>query len=201
MRSSEKILEIEKRFKELLKGVKRKADSNNAPILASDLQAQLQRDPEYQKWSKEMEKVSEELKGALLEEAKDILDECRVAGKAITSVYDLVNGKDSYPSIVPILVKYMDSDYHQRTLEGIVRALTVKEARGIGLPAKLLDLYDKVPMEPEYEGFRWAISNTLWFTVTKKDKDILPRLQKIMSDPNDTTEKNRFIGALKKLGG
>lgn len=148
----------------------------------------------------EKDRLLQKLKEEWAEESKDFLKEIREKGWNIETEYDLVNTKESYPELIPILSKYLDANFNRRILEGIVRALTIKEARGIGLPAKLLDLYDKVPMESEYQGFRWAISNAIWFTVTKKDKDIVPRIQKIINNPNDTTEKNRFLGALKKLG-
>jgi hypothetical protein len=121
-------------------------------------------------------------------------------GYNLNSVYDLVNTKESYPQLIPILIRYLNSNFSKRTIEGIVRALTVKEARGIGLPMKLLDLYEKVPLDTEYEGFRWAITNTIWFTVLKKDKEIAPRIKKIIENENDRIDKKRLIDTLKKLG-
>ncbi|CUU37284.1 HEAT repeats [Armatimonadetes bacterium DC] len=53
------------------------------------------------------------------------------AGMKVTSVWDLVNMKVPYPEAIPVLLEWLPKVRHPKVKEGIVRALTVKEARGV----------------------------------------------------------------------
>jgi hypothetical protein len=49
-------------------------------------------------------------------------------GRRVRSVWDLVNTSESYPEAIPILLEHLTHPYPDRILEGIARALAVREA-------------------------------------------------------------------------
>jgi hypothetical protein len=53
----------------------------------------------------------------------------RKAGVKVSSVWDLVNSAQSYPTAIPVLIDHLQRPYPERVLEGVARALAVKEAR------------------------------------------------------------------------
>jgi hypothetical protein len=144
--------------------------------------------------------LQERMKVELINQSQSLNLELKKFNPKYNQIWDLVNSKDSYGALIPRLIEALNSQFSFRITEGIVRALTVKEARGIDLPTKLLDLYEEIPLETEYEGFRWAITNAIWFTVLKKDKEIAPRIKKIIEKEDDKIDKKRLIDTLKKLG-
>lgn len=72
------------------------------------------------------------------------------------SVWDLVNSSEPYIDALPILLDHLDKPYSLKTKEGIVRAITVEEARGLA-GEKLLVMFKN-----EKDGnLRWVIGNAL----------------------------------------
>ncbi len=80
-------------------------------------------------------------------------------GVDVKSIYDLVNSSKAYPAAIPVLLNLLDEDFSNGVVkEGIVRALSVKEA--IGIAARpLIEQFKKAPNEKEL--LRWTIGNAL----------------------------------------
>ena len=57
----------------------------------------------------------------------------RFAGLRVSSVFDLVNARSKYPAAVPVLLRLLPKLKNHIVREGAVRALTVKEARGVAV--------------------------------------------------------------------
>ncbi|SMC75014.1 HEAT repeat domain-containing protein [Pedobacter africanus] len=119
------------------------------------------------------EEIEEVLKlGKLIElerakEFGDLFLKLRSLGLDANSIWDLVNLKDSYPSgVVEILLNYLPGNYCERNKEGIVRALTVKEAQGKAAPALIYE-YENTPKEKG--NLRWVIGNAIATTMTLKE--------------------------------
>lgn len=87
------------------------------------------------------------------------------AGIAAKSVYDLVNSREPYPEAIAVLIEMLPVVQHRIIKEGVVRALTVKEAKPIAA-RPLLDEFRKA--EPEADMLKWAIANAL--TVVADDR-------------------------------
>jgi HEAT repeat protein len=92
------------------------------------------------------------------------LDELRAVGLEVESVWDLVKMRRSYPAAVPVLLEWLErieteGGYAPRARfrEGLVRALTVKEARGVAGPAMIREFHR--PGMNDY--YRWAAANAL----------------------------------------
>ena len=141
----------------------------------------------------EKEKASAEFVKELRQETKGLLDELKAVGIEIESVYDLVNTKASYPEAIPILIRHVPKAYHERNKDGIIRALTVKEATGKA-NAVLIAEYHKTPKEKM--NLRWVIGNAIYIIVTKADvESIIP----IVQDKENGYTRDRFILALGKV--
>jgi len=122
--------------------------------------------------SKEEEKLvlAEELRTETQKELIDLINELKKAGIVITSIWDLVNTKKKYPEAIDILLKYLPLAKNEKNKEGIVRALTVKEARGKA-SSLLIKEYENTPKEKE--NLRWVIGNAIATVMTSQDIDWL----------------------------
>ena len=98
-------------------------------VTAEELMAQLTADPEYMggiaKRDVELDRKAKEL--ARFE--RPLLADLRAAGADIDSVWDLVNTRERYPKLVPVLLAHLKREYPDKIREGIARALAVPEAR------------------------------------------------------------------------
>lgn len=105
-------------------------------------------------------------------DAKRIVDALQARGVSVNSVYDLVNSKSAYPRAIPVLVMHLPEVTDLSVKEGIIRALTVKEARGIAGPA-LIREFGKLPYEDSksdrIQALKWAIANALSVAAAPSD--------------------------------
>lgn len=188
------IFELEQKWAELLKGPKRskKSQASNKSITAAELQEQLQQDEEYQKWLKEKDEVGQMLDLAYEQDEKPLIDALIKAGLNVTSSWDLVNTKSSYKSAIPTLVEHLSKPYHIKNKEGIVRALAVKEAKGIACRA-IIDEYHKAPKDNS--NYRWTFGNTMAVIITDED---IEEIIEIVSNPENGTSRQMFVSALGK---
>jgi hypothetical protein len=60
-----------------------------------------------------------------------VVADLKEAGVNVGSVWDLVNTSGGYPTAIPIISSHLNRGYSLKYLDGLVRALTVPEARGI----------------------------------------------------------------------
>lgn len=141
----------------------------------------------------EKERVTHDWVEALRQQAKPLLDEVLQAGIRIESVWDFVNTADKYAEAIPVLIRHLSKPYHSRTKEGIVRALAVKEARGIANKEVIAE-YRNTPKEND--AFRWAFGNTMAAIATEDDLD---DLVEIVLDENNGDSRRSFVEALGKL--
>jgi hypothetical protein len=129
------------------------------PITADELLAQLNADPQ---WVADQAKREDDRRRRAAELARaeaPVVNDLRLAGFAIDSVYDLVNTKSSYPRAVPILLGHLERAYPDVIREGIARALAVPDAR-VGWDL-LIRLYRSEPAMTSFkQGLAVAIANT-----------------------------------------
>lgn len=109
------------------------------------------------------------------EDAK-VAEALRFAGLKVSSVFDLVNRRESYPQAIPVLLRLLPDLRHHIIREGVVRALTVKEARGLAVDPLLAE-FKKIPFEGADRDadqlLKWAIGNALGVVATAKDRAML----------------------------
>lgn len=98
-------------------------------ISATELMAQLQRDPEYQRKMEAGEEERQGRAGDLSRAEQPIVADLKDAGVRVDSVWDLVNTSAPYPAALPVLLKHLElGGYPERVMESLGRALAVKPA-------------------------------------------------------------------------
>ncbi len=80
-------------------------------------------------------------------DTETIKNELHNVGIKVDSIWDLVNTRERYPEAIPVLVNLVQQDFSDnRDKEGVIRALTVKEAKGIANQALMAE-YKKIPKD------------------------------------------------------
>lgn len=94
---------------------------------ATDLMAQLENDPGFQR-KVQVAEAGRQARAEVLRHAEQpiVADLC-AAGVQIESVWDLVNTSEPYPSALPVLMEHLErGGYPERVMESLGRALAVK---------------------------------------------------------------------------
>ncbi|MFZ5501066.1 MAG: hypothetical protein ACOY58_04040 [Candidatus Micrarchaeota archaeon] len=152
------------------------------PMTAAEHEAKLRKDPEWVRQQEEQEREMERRLAKLAEIEKPLVADLASAGWPVNSVWDLVNSSLSYPEAIPVLLRHLKIPYTFGVREGIARALTVKEARGI--PAReILNLLKETGPDPDVdpidEGFPWALANALSVV---GDQSMVPEIEALLAD-------------------
>lgn len=123
-----------------------------------------------------------------------IVHELSKVGVRVKGIYDLVNTKNKYPEAIPVLIDLVQKDFSNINVrEGIVRALTVKEAKGLA-NGTLLKIYTDTPKELHF--FRWAIGGAFSVILMKDD---VPEVLRIVKNRENGTSRQMFVMALGKI--
>ena len=158
---------------------------------ADELLAELNNDSDYvaMRARQEAEWVARREEGRM-EEAM-LLADLRRVGFTLSSVWDFVNTADSYPEAIPVLLDHLRRSYSAIHREGMARALSVREARGIAGPAMIALLRDPEVVD---QSLRWALANALVTVADRDDRDAIKEL--IDAEPEGEVQK-RLKRALK----
>jgi hypothetical protein len=123
-------------------------------ISAGELMSRLQSDPEWVRENAKREAQHrarvEQRRQELRPEETPLLAELAAVGINVDSIWDLVNAKWPYQAAIPVLSAHLQRARHPVLREGIARALTVPEARGIAgriILAELQRPYDESRMQ------------------------------------------------------
>jgi len=147
--------------------------STRKSMTASELMAKLATDPEHQRKLKEKEQQRTNLKQILAEDESELVAECNALGCSIESVWDLVNTDSSYRNVIPVLVEHLGKDHHPRIVQGIVRALTTPESRGVAF-TKLASLFRRTS-DGDSE-LKWLLGAAIAESATDSDAEIVVEL-------------------------
>jgi hypothetical protein len=102
------------------------------------------------------------------------------AGIGVTTVYDLVNTRRPYPEAIGTLLRLLPDICDDIVKEGVVRALTVKEARGRAGRPLLTEFTDIPPDAPQNrQQLKATIGNALIVVATR---DLLEDLLPVAAD-------------------
>lgn len=152
----------------------------------------IQKSPRTELEVQESIRLGHALESMLRQEAAPLTEELSTVGiKA--DVWNLVNTAAGYPEAIPILVKHLSRPYHRKNVEGIVRALAVKEAKGLAGKA-IMEEYRNAPKEDH--NFRWLFGNTMSVIAVEDDLD---DLIEIVLDESNGRSRQMFVRALAKL--
>jgi hypothetical protein len=167
-------------------------------VTASELMQRLGNDPDWVRRQTERKALHEERVAALREavrpEEMPLIADLASVGQHIKSVWDLVNTRERYPTAIPVLVEHLGRVHHPYMREGIARALTVPEARGIAGSALLQELVSQ--RDPIGSEARWALANALTIVA---DNSIKQRIESIIASPQFVDVHERLRVAIETL--
>jgi hypothetical protein len=123
---------------------------------AEQFARELENNPEYQARLRERQNHGDTIRAACAPEDAELVAEFRAAGVAVSSVWDLVNTASAYPELYPVLVRHLDIPHHRAIREGIIRALTVQDAKAIAEAA--LFRHFQSERDPH---LRWVLASAL----------------------------------------
>lgn len=140
-------------------------------MTASELDELLQSCPEWvaEDAAREAKRADAEARFAL--EEAPIITELAELGFSVRSVWDFVNTNQDYTAAIPTLLTHFALPYHTRIHEGIIRALTTKEARGLAETA----LLEALLVETD-ENIRWVLANALTVVASKSQTVAIEKL-------------------------
>lgn len=138
----------------------------------------------------ETSELAKRIESELAKEISGLIDELKANGIIISSIWDLVNTKEKYPKAISVLMKYLPLVHHDKNKEGIIRALTVKEAKGVATPI-LIKEYEQTPKEKD--NLRWIIGNAIATVMTSRD---IEWLIATVSDKTNGGSRRQLIKAL-----
>ena len=122
-----------------------------------------------------------------------LVEELRAAGAQVSSVWDLVNTKDRYPQLIPILFAHLDRPYPERVREGIARALAVPESR-----SRWDELVSRYLAETDTTttGMKWALHLAI---AGAADVTVVDTLIRLACDRRHGRNRALFIDALARI--
>ena len=120
--------------------------------------------------------TNKDLNRTLEKDEEQLVWEINQIGFNIDTVYDFVNENSlDYSKAYPILVKHLKIDHHKKIKEGIIRALTVKNAKKIAGSILLEMFYNE-----KQENTKWVIANALKTILPLKDRKSHPEIKQVL---------------------
>ena len=160
---------------------------------ASELMAELAGDAAYLERERQREKELQRKEEEFSRAEEPLVRDLRAAGLQLSSIWDLVNTRKSYASVVPLLLEHLDRPYPERVREGIARALAVPEARqGWN---KLVDSYLS-ETDATAHGIKWALHLAI---AAAADLTVLDTLIRLAIDKRHRRNRAMFVPALAKM--
>ncbi len=126
----------------------------------------------------------------------------------VQSVFDLVNTREPYPEAIPTLLCMLSQVSEPHIKEGIVRALTVKEARGVAarplieefkkieVPGKEQEAREQGPMVIRLWHLKWTIGNALGYVA---DKSVAEEIMELLRDKRHGGTRSELVHAIARL--
>lgn len=155
---------------------------------AAEIMADLESDPEWVEQNRQREEKKAAAEAQFGVEEDPIIVDLEKVGLKVGSVWDLVNSSASYPEAIVVLLDHLRRPYHVRIRNGIIRALTVREARGVAGGDILRELRHETDSEN-----RWALANALTLVATDDNTDAIKALA---DDPDYEDVHERLEEAL-----
>jgi len=157
---------------------------------AGEYLAEMAKDPEWVARHAAQDAKQRELEARYRAEEELMVADLRRAGYRVGSVYDLVNTAQSYPDAIPVLLNHIKRPYSDRIKEGIARALTVREARGIAGPGIIATLRHS---QDNDRVCRWALANALTIVADRADRDAIKGLIEVEADADVSDRLKRAL--------
>jgi hypothetical protein len=128
-------------------------------------------------------------------DAAPVLEALRFQGFAIEWIADLFNQKLDYRTAIPTLADWLPRVANPDVKEDIVRALSVKWARGTAAPKLLVAEFERAD-DATGAGLRWAIGNALEVLA---DDELADEMIKLATDRRYGRAREMVVLGLGKL--
>lgn len=163
------------------------------PITAGELEAELSRDPEFQRRIAAGEAERQARVQVLRAAEQPIVRDLHDVGVHVSSVWDLVNTSAPYPLAIPVLLRHLEEGgYPDRVMESLGRALAVKPS--VYAWGALRRLYMSAKGSGEEEGLATAMA-------ASATKDQLDDLIALLDQSDRGESRIHFLRPIKRLGG
>ncbi len=165
---------------------------------AEELMRELRNDPVWVQQEKEREAkhkaAVEQLRVEVQSEHDPLLKELAQVGHPVGSVWDLVNSPNNYPAAVPILCKHLGIVRHPVIVEGIARALMVREA--IGLAGKPICAQLQ---RPDFDPSDKVVFALAYALTAVADRSVYDEIRLLSQDTRYAPVHRELKKALKKI--
>lgn len=169
------------------------AKLRKGPINAAEAMAILNADPEYQAmWRTRDARLQQELQERARIE-QPLVDDLNAAGFFVKSVWDLVNTSSPYPRALPILLDHLQRDYPEEVLNGIARAMAVRESKFAW--QTLLRLFRAQFGQSSPWGFKDGLAAALSAIA---DDELMPDVIELFQQPRHGEYRIYFVRTLKR---
>jgi hypothetical protein len=165
---------------------------------AAGLMSRLQSDPDWIRENAEREArhkaAIEQRREEMRPEQTPLLADLAAAGVTVDSVWDLVNATYPYPAAIPVLAAHLHRVRHPVLREGIGRALTVPEARGVAARVILSEL--QTPSGESPHPVRWVLANALTLA---GDHSMVEEIKGLIADDRYADVRERLTMAVERI--
>jgi len=166
--------------------------SSKKGITAAELMARLNADPAYLRLRAEQDAARAEQLRVESEAEKPLVDALKSIGLKVHSVWDLVSAPDAHPRVISVLVDHLQRTYPTRVREGIIRALSIPEAKEA---AQTLVHSFKLETNPD---LRWTIGNAISVVAGTED---LESVLSLLRDASFGPARDMLIHGVARIRG
>lgn len=165
-------------------------------MTAAELIKKLENDKDYQERICQKDLELKQKHDLLVKESESFANECKQAGYALETAWDLIMVEEPYPELVPVLIKYLEEKNHSTKFrEGIARALAVFDSSPYF--DRLLKVYYE--SKGEYETVPWAIACALSAAaVTQLQLDVI---EKMIYDKEIGDDRSALLDSIRNMKG
>ncbi len=130
-------------------------------------------------------------------EHRSLVEALAEVGVEASNIFGLVNSLKPYPKAIPVLLEFLPRVEDIAIKEGIVRALTVKEASGIAAKPLLLEFERLNSTMPSREAsLKWAIGNALSVVATD---EVFNDVERLVTDKKHGKAREMLAVALGRM--
>jgi hypothetical protein len=153
----------------------------------------LRSDPEYRAAAEAVGRDRQEQVRLLREAEAPIVADLRRAGLGVSSVWDLVNTSEPYPTALPVLLAHLErGGYPDAVMEGLGRALAVKPS------AAQWDILSDLYLQARSRGEKEGLAVALAAAATREHFD---QLVNLLLDERQGRTRIFFVRTVKDVGG
>lgn len=116
-------------------------------------------------------------------------------GLSLRSVWDLINGAYYPKTAIPILVDLLDVVTDPKTKEGMVRALSIRDAKPFAT-ARLIEEFRKTTVSSDVSPLKWTIGNAIHVLA---DDTVYNEIRELTMNRDHAGDRKMIVLALGKM--